>query len=291
MTSSPRLFQLSPVANRASHPLQAEVANEQLALQLVYWFAAVVEYVVALRGGGDSAGVARAATLSAGKVGAATAVSASVAGREREDVEALLPLLGIEHRWLDPGEMASTDYLRNDSKRCYHCKSHLFAALREHFPVAQIVTGTNADDLGDYRPGLVAAEEAKVQAPLAALGIGKSQVRQLARHWGLPVADKPASPCLASRIAYGVPVSEARLQKIEAAEDYLRRHWGLVEFRVRLHADELARIEAPLDALVQFIDPGRRQELVHALEKMGFRYVTLDLMGFRTGSLNAGLNR
>jgi pyridinium-3,5-biscarboxylic acid mononucleotide sulfurtransferase len=283
MDSPTRLFQLSGPNNG----LATAVAIDVLANQLVDWFDGDVFYVVALSGGVDSAVVARAASLSTAKVAAATASSPSVAGREREDVEALLPLLAIEHRWIETRELASADYQRNDLRRCYHCKSHLFAAVVEHYPTAQIVTGTNADDLGDYRPGLTAAAERQVLAPLAELGIGKGLVRQLAHHWNLPVADKPASPCLASRIAYGVSVSEARLSMIEQAEDYLRRQWGLVEFRVRLHADELARIEAPLESLAQFVDHERRAELVSAFQSLGFRFVTLDLMGFRSGSLNS----
>jgi pyridinium-3,5-biscarboxylic acid mononucleotide sulfurtransferase len=262
---------------------------QELAERLVGWFAQDGVYVVALSGGVDSAVVAKAASLSRASVMAATARSPSVAGREREDVESLLRLLPIEHRWLETQEITSPEYQRNDVRRCYHCKSHLFAAIGRHAVGAQIVTGTNADDLGDYRPGLAAAEESQVRAPLAELGIGKARVRQLAHHWRLPVADKPASPCLASRIAYGVAVSESRLRMIEQAEEYLRAEFGLTEFRVRLHADELARIEVPLDSLVQFVDNERRERLLACLQAMGFRYVTLDLLGFRSGSLNAGV--
>ncbi len=147
------------------------------------------------------------------------------------------------------------------------------------------MTGTNADDLSDYRPGLVAAEEASVRAPLAELGFGKPQVRRLAEFWQLHLADKPASPCLASRIAHGIQVTPARLHRIEQAEEFLRAE-GLIEFRVRLQADDLARIEVSEDALVQLIVPETRRRLTAALHGFGFRYVTLDLDGFRSGSLN-----
>ncbi len=258
-----------------------------VAENLVSWFSSPECYAIALSGGVDSAVVAAAASRSsAHHVLAVTARSPSVAAREREDVEAFLKLVPIEHHWLDTTETQSDDYQRNDHRRCYYCKSHLFAAIRERFPQSQIVTGTNADDLGDYRPGLVAAVESGVRAPLAELGIDKSQVRQLAQHWGLPLADKPASPCLASRIAYGVPATEQRLAMIEQAEAFLRVELGLVEFRVRLHAGELARIEVSPDALVQFVDPSVRSRITERLQQIGFRFVTLDLAGFRSGSLN-----
>ena len=147
---------------------------------------------------------------------------------------------------------------------------------------AQVVTGTNADDLGDYRPGLQAAREHHVRAPLAELGLTKQEVRQLARRAGLPIADKPASPCLASRFAYGVWVTEDRLRRVDEAEEIVRS-FGFVEFRVRDHGD-LARIEvmpAELERAARLAD-----QLVSALGGLGWRYVTLDLKGFRSGSMN-----
>lgn len=147
------------------------------------------------------------------------------------------------------------------------------------------MNGTNYDDLGDYRPGLDAASENRVRSPLAELKIGKQQVRELAAYWGLPSMHKPASPCLASRIAYGVAVTPERLAMIEAAEQLLEQ-LGLTELRVRLHADNLARIEVPLDQIQVLLDSETRDSLVRSMKDLGFLYVTLDLSGFQSGSLN-----
>ena len=191
----------------------------------------------------------------------------------------------LPHVTVATGETHDRDYQLNDARRCYHCKTHLFEALKREYPGATIVTGTNADDLQDYRPGLEAAAEHQVRAPLAELGFGKSIVRQLAQFWNLPIADKPASPCLASRIAYGVEVTSNRLAMIEQAEQWLRGH-GMVEFRVRLHAGELARIEVPIEAISRLASDPLRVELLAQLKSLGFRFVTLDISGFTSGSLN-----
>ncbi len=242
-------------------------------------------YVVALSGGVDSAVVAQAAALSGCPAIAVTALSDSVAAVERSDASELAASLGIEHHWVEPHELSDPAYQQNDVRRCYFCKSRLYAAVSTSFPQHQILSGTNRDDLGDYRPGLEAAAEANVQAPLAELAIGKAQVRQLAHYWHLNVADKPASPCLASRIAYGVAVTSERLQRVERAEQVLRDlGWG--EFRVRLHADEVARLEVPAASIERLASVDTRTQVVRELKQLGFRYVTLDLEGFRSGSLN-----
>jgi uncharacterized protein len=149
--------------------------------------------------------------------------------------------------------------------------------------IAAIVNGANADDLGDFRPGMQAADNFAVQSPLAECGLTKSDVRALARQWQLEVWDKPATPCLSSRIAYGVSVSPERLARIDAAEQLLRS-LDLGAVRVRLHENELARLEVPLAALARVCDPAARDAIVTRLRDLGFRYVTLDLEGFRSGS-------
>jgi uncharacterized protein len=147
------------------------------------------------------------------------------------------------------------------------------------------VSGTNFDDLGDYRPGLQAASEFGIKHPLAELGLTKSDVRDLAHHWGLSVAEKPASPCLASRVAYGVEVTPERLKKVESAEAWLAQK-GLKEFRVRVHENEMARLELRLEDISQFFqDESFRSEVAHELRRIGFNRVTLDLEGFCSGSL------
>lgn len=257
------------------------------AAEVVAWFRASAEhYVVALSGGVDSAVVAKAASLATQvQVVLATGESPSLARQELRDAASMAARIELPHVTIATGETHNRDYRLNDARRCYHCKTHLFEALKREYPGATIVTGTNADDLQDYRPGLEAAAEHQVRAPLAELGFGKSIVRQLAQFWNLPIADKPASPCLASRIAYGVEVTSKRLAMIEQAEQWLRGH-GMVEFRVRLHAGELARIEVPIEAISRLASDPLRVELLAQLKSLGFRFVTLDISGFTSGSLN-----
>jgi uncharacterized protein len=270
-----------PDANASQVALLAERLLEWLAEHRV----AGRPYAVALSGGVDSAVVAQAAALSGWPAISVTARSDSVSAVERRDASDLAAALGIEHHWVEPHELSDPAYQQNDVRRCYFCKSRLYAAISASFPDYQILSGTNHDDLGDYRPGLEAAAEASVQAPLAELAIAKAQVRQLARYWHLDVADKPASPCLASRIAYGVAVTSERLERIERAEQLLRElGWG--EFRVRLHADEVARLEVPAASIERLASAEFRTRVVRELKQLGFRYVTLDLEGFRSGSLN-----
>ena len=257
----------------------------QRAAELVGWFDPTVSYVIALSGGVDSAVVAAAAHRSEAVCEAVTAISASVAEVERLDAARAAELIGISHRCIATSELESSDYRQNDPQRCFHCKSHLFAALATACPEQQILTGTNQDDLGDYRPGLRAAEKSGVLAPLAELSIGKAEVRAIAALWGLPIAEKPASPCLASRIAYGVAVTEERLQRVEEAEKFLRE-LGLSEFRVRLHEGEMARIEVQPEAIEMLASPNIRDRLLQEFKRRGFKFVTLDLAGFSSGSLN-----
>ena len=270
-----------------THTLINSSSIAEQAAELVAWFRASAErYVVALSGGVDSAVVAKAASLvTQVQVVLATGESPSLARQELRDASAMAARIELPHVTIATGETHDRDYQLNDARRCYHCKTHLFEALKREYPGATIVTGTNADDLQDYRPGLEAAAEHQVRAPLAELGFGKSIVRQLAQFWNLPIADKPASPCLASRIAYGVEVTSNRLAMIEQAEQWLRGH-GMVEFRVRLHAGELARIEVPVEAISRLATDPLRVELLAQLKSLGFRFVTLDISGFTSGSLN-----
>jgi uncharacterized protein len=244
---------------------------------------------VAFSGGIDSTVVACAARLALGeRAVAVTADSPSVPRAEIEEARRLALQIGIEHRIVRTAEFASPDYRRNDGSRCYHCKDELYGRIEALLPElegAVICSGANLDDLGDYRPGLVAAAEHQVRHPLQEAGCTKSDVRALARHWGLPTWDKPASPCLSSRLAPGVEVTPERTARVEAAEGYLRR-LGYRECRVRLHEGELARVEVPAAELSRLADPELRADFVRALKELGFRFVTLDLEGFRSGSLN-----
>jgi uncharacterized protein len=248
---------------------------------------------VAFSGGVDSTVVAKAARLACGDNAVAfTAVSLSLADGEREEAQKLARLIDIPHRLIDTREFETPEYLRNAPDRCYFCKTELYTRLEEMVPelgVDTIVNGANLDDRGDYRPGMQAANEHRVRSPLIEARLTKEDIRKLARHWELPVWDKPASPCLSSRIAYGLEVTPDRVRRIDEAEHFLRELLGLRELRVRHEANDLARIEIPAEALSCLSDPGLRQSVCTMLHKLGFKYVTLDLDGFRSGSMNAVL--
>jgi uncharacterized protein len=245
---------------------------------------------VAFSGGIDSTVVAQAAQLALGENAlAVTAVSDSLAEGELEEAEALARRIGIRHRVIRTEEFADPNYLRNQTDRCYFCKSELYsrlAGLLSALGADVIASGANADDTGDHRPGMRAAAEYSVRHPLLECGLNKTAVRDLARAWGLPTWDKPATPCLSSRIAYGESVTLERVRMIDQAEQWLRRH-GLRLLRVRYHKGDLARIEVPIEELPRLASPEIRSTLVPAFRALGFQYVTLDLEGFRSGSLNA----
>lgn len=256
--------------------------------RLLDWLRAVPRCIVAMSAGVDSTVVAQAAHLALrDRAMAVTGNSDSLASGELEEARRLAEQIGIEHRVLDTTEFNEPDYRRNDPTRCYHCKTELYTqlgSLLSLWPDAVIVNGANLDDLGDYRPGMQAAREHEVRSPLVECGITKDDVRQLARHWGLPVWDKPASPCLSSRVAYGEEVTPERVAMIDRAEQYLRG-LGLREFRVRYHRGDLARIEVPVAEIPRLAEAARH-DLVLQLKALGFKFVTLDLAGFQSGSLN-----
>ncbi len=244
---------------------------------------------VAYSGGVDSAVVAQAAFLALGdETVAVTAVSDSLASGELEEAEALARQIGIRHRIIRTEEFADPNYLRNNPDRCYFCKSELYGRLSglvDDLGVDTIVSGANTDDSGDHRPGMKAAAERGVRHPLQECGLSKADVRALALAWGLPTWDKPATPCLSSRIAYGEEVTPDRVKMIDQAEAWLRQQ-GLRLVRVRYHKGDLARVEVPLEELPRLAAPEVRTNLVKAFRDLGFKFVTLDLEGFRSGSLN-----
>lgn len=248
---------------------------------------------VAFSAGVDSTVVAKAAQLACGdSTIALTAVSPSLASGEREEAERLAQLIGIRHRVILTEEFKSADYLKNAPDRCYFCKTELYTQLERLAPelgFETIVNGANIDDRGDYRPGMQAAGEHRVRSPLIEAGFTKAEVRVLAREWSLPVWDKPASPCLSSRIAYGLEVTPERVRRVDDAEQYLREALGLRELRVRHEANDLARIEVSVADLGRLTDAELRAAVCTKLHELGFKYVTLDLDGFRSGSMNAVL--
>ncbi|MBO50055.1 MAG: TIGR00268 family protein [Planctomycetaceae bacterium] len=246
---------------------------------------------VAFSAGVDSTVVARAAQQACGDDAVAvTAVSPSLASGEREQAEQLAQQIGIRHVVIETEEFDNPDYLKNEPNRCYFCKTELYTRLGHILPqldVDVIANGANVDDQGDHRPGMVAAGEHAVRSPLLDVGMTKQDVRDLAQHWDLPVWDKPAMPCLSSRIAYGVGVTTERVRRVDEAEKYLREEFGLLEFRVRHEANELARIEVSIDELPRLLETSNRLAITAKLRELGFAFVTIDLEGFRSGSLNS----
>jgi uncharacterized protein len=257
--------------------------------QLLGLIAGYGSCAVAFSGGVDSAVVAKAAKLALGDAAVlVTGTSAAMAEGELEAARELAEHIGVRHVIVATEEFANPSYVSNAPDRCYHCKTELYTqigALADRLNVRVIVNGANADDLGDYRPGMRAASQHDVRSPLAECGITKIEVREMAAAWNLPVADKPATPCLSSRVAYGQEVTPERLAMIDRAEQLLRG-LGFRELRVRYHAGDMARIEVPLDELNELCRPENRQLVVAELQKLGFKFITLDLAGFRSGNLN-----
>jgi len=247
---------------------------------------------VAFSGGLDSTVLAKAARLALGeKAVAVTGVSVSLAAGELEECSQLAQDVGIRHEVLQTGEMSNPEYRKNDANRCYHCKRELFLQVEElsrRLEVAVGCDGSNHDGRSEHRPGMRAAREGQGLSPLAECGFTKAEIRELAAWWEIPIWDKPATPCLSSRIAYGEEVTAERLAMIDRAERFLREK-GFQPLRVRYHKGDLARIEVDATTISRFLDPDFREEVVSELLAAGFKYVTLDLIGFRSGSLNAVL--
>jgi uncharacterized protein len=248
---------------------------------------------VAFSGGLDSSVLAKAAvTALADRAVAFTATSPSMPGGELENAVELARRIGIRHEVVETDELSDPRYRENTPERCYFCKQiicRVIASRAESLGLAIVVDGANADDRHDHRPGSRAAKELGVRSPLAECGLTKAELRQLARAWELPNWNKPASPCLSSRVAYGVSITEDRLRMIDRAEQFLHEH-GFPVARVRLHEDDLARVEVPANDIDRLLEPSLRRALAEHLHDCGFRFVSVDLDGFRSGSLNRGLH-
>ena len=241
---------------------------------------------VALSGGVDSGLVAKVARDCLGDAAiAVTAVSPSLASEERDVVKSLVERVGIRHVFLDSHETEDPRYQKNAPDRCYFCKTNVYDVLSGYADgegFRFLVDGTNADDVGDHRPGRRAAHEQGVRSPLQEAAISKVEVRAIARELDLPIWDKPAAACLASRIPYGSRVTDEKLSQVERAEAVLRE-LGIRQLRVR-HHDRVARLEVEPDAVATVVR--HRDEIAGRLQRIGFAYVTLDLQGFRSGSMN-----
>jgi pyridinium-3,5-biscarboxylic acid mononucleotide sulfurtransferase len=247
--------------------------------------------IVAYSGGTDSAYLAWAAHHVLGdNAVAVTADSASIPTSHKRDAEAFARECGFRHEYIETHEFENPDYVKNDKNRCFHCKDELFTRL-ESFAAqrgnAPIIYGVNKDDLGDYRPGQRAAKLHGVQAPLVEAGLTKAEIRELSQRAGLSTWDRPAAACLSSRVPYGTPVTPQTIRTIEEGEEAIRA-LGFRQFRVRFHG-ELARIEIAKEELPRALTPETAQAFSAIFKQLGFLYVTLDLEGYRQGSLNAAL--
>lgn len=245
--------------------------------------------IVALSGGVDSTLMAYLAKLAVGaNVIAVTADSPSLPSSELEEAKELAKFLGIRHMVVRTEELDDPSYVSNPPNRCYFCKAELsgkLIQLASDLSVPVILDGTNADDLAGHRPGAAALSEHGVKRPLADVGMTKAEVRVLARAFGLPNHDKPSMPCLSSRVQYGQRITPERLGRIEKSENLIRALTGVKELRVRDHGD-LARIEVGKDERELFFDPKLLDRIGSALRELGFVYVTFDLFGYRSGSMN-----
>jgi uncharacterized protein len=248
--------------------------------------------IVAFSGGTDSAYLAWAAKQALGDDALAiTADSASIPESHKRDAEAFVRQFGIRHQYIETHEFENPDYIRNDANRCFHCKDELFTRLDEYRsrhgnPI--VVYGVNKDDLGDYRPGQNAAKQHHVKAPLVEAGLTKQEIRELSRRAGLPTWDRPAAACLSSRVPYGTPVTIQTIKTVEVGEEEMKT-LGFRQFRVRFHG-ELVRIEVAREELPRALNLEMAARLTEVFRKLGFKYVTLDLQGYRQGSLNEVLN-
>lgn len=260
--------------------------------QLVNLLRDAESVLVCYSGGIDSAVVLAASQRALGEraVGL-TAVSPSLPEAELEDARRIAAEIGAVHREVDSAELSRAGYVENGPDRCFHCKTELYEIAEQKriaWQLRYVLNGTNTDDLGDYRPGLVAAERAGVRSPFLELGFSKADVRALAQELGLRAWDKPAAACLSSRIPYGTSVTPERLRQVGGLEAELRG-LGFRRSRVRYH-DRIARIELDLEDLPRLLEPSVRQAVVDAGKQHGFTYVTLDLAGYRTGSHNEVLS-
>jgi len=244
--------------------------------------------IVAFSGGTDSAYLAWAAKQALGDSAIAmTADSASLPESHKRDAEDFVRRFGIVHEYIETREFDNPEYVRNDPNRCFHCKDELFTRLAEvgrERGIGNIVYGVNVDDLGDYRPGQNAARQHNVAAPLVDAGLTKAEIRELSKAAELPTWDRPASACLSSRIPYGTPVTIENVKTVETGEEEVKA-LGFRQFRVRFHG-EVVRLEIAQEEMPKALDAAMAQRFTKIFKALGFKYVTLDLEGYRQGSMN-----
>jgi len=245
---------------------------------------------VAFSAGVDSTVLAKAARTACGDNAVAViAESPSLPAGTIEEATQLAKLIDIPLIVLQTDEFSNSDYQANQGNRCYFCKDTLYKFIKNNQSVLQydlIINGANTDDLSDYRPGHQAAEQHLIRSPFVEAKISKEEIRELAKYWKLPIWNKPASPCLSSRIAYGLEVTTERVNRVDRAENFLKQQLGMKELRVRHEHHDLARIEIPLSEVSKLIEEETREQIVKSFKEFGFKYITLDLTGFQSGSMN-----
>lgn len=283
------LVQLAPAAAPTLH--EPDLRRKEQALFAL--LKEMGEVLIAYSGGTDSAYLAWAAVQALGdKAVAITADSASIPASHKRDAEEFAKNFGIRHEYIETFEFDNPEYVKNDKNRCFHCKDELFSRLDKvcaERGVVNVVYGVNVDDLGDWRPGQGAAKAHNVKAPLVDAGLSKAEIRELSRLAGLPTWDRPAAACLSSRIPYGTEVTKERIKTVEDGEEALKA-LGFRQFRTRFHGD-LVRIEVAVEELPKALDPAMAVKFVEIFKPLGFHYVTLDLQGYRQGSLNEAITK
>ena len=270
-------------------PQQIKIDAEEKELSLRSLMRELESVLVAYSGGVDSAYLALIATQELKeKALCVTGISPSVSAEQREQAEKIAADFRFNFHTIETEELENPDYNSNPTNRCYFCKTELYGKLApfaEARKIEFVLDGANTDDVGDYRPGRAAASEKGVRSPLIEVGLSKDEIRHLSKRQNLPTWDAPASPCLSSRIAYGLPVTIERLSKVERGEQFLRS-LGFREFRVRVHNGELVRLEIAPQELERALSLEMTGRLAEKFRSFGYRYVTIDLHGFRSGALN-----
>lgn len=270
------------------NPIETTLTAEEKESNLRRLMREMKKVLVAYSGGVDSAYLALIATQELNENAVClTGISASVSRKQQIEAKQIAEDFKLNFQTIDTDELANPLYQANPNNRCYHCKTELYDKLNliaERNEIEFILDGANTDDVGDYRPGRQAAAEKSVRSPLIEVGLSKAEIRALSEKQKLPTWNQPSSPCLSSRIAYGVPVTIERLSKVERGEEFVRA-LGFREFRVRVH-DELARLEIAPEEMERALNSETVALIAEKFRKLGFKYVTLDLHGYRSGAMN-----